>query len=123
MKKYSWLMTFRANAFLAEAFLIKRSEQSWSEVYKKCIFDQKFWAKIPWSEVYKNCASDQNICPMAIVLSQTLTHTLIYTVNHTLANTLTNTLIHTLILLQHLRYMLLTPPCNTHCFTFVTLLL
>ena len=30
----------------------KRSEQSWSEVYKKCIFGQKFWAKIPWSEVY-----------------------------------------------------------------------
>ena len=37
----------------------KRSEQSWSEVYKKCIFDQKFGAKIPWSELYKNCVSDQ----------------------------------------------------------------
>ena len=37
------------------------SEQSWSEVYKykKCISDQKFWAKIPWSEVYKNSVSDQ----------------------------------------------------------------
>ena len=41
------------------AFLTKRSEQSWSEVYKKCIFDQKFWAKIPWSEAYKNCVYDQ----------------------------------------------------------------
>ena len=28
-------------------------------MYKKCIFDQKFWAKIPWSEVYKNCVSDR----------------------------------------------------------------
>ena len=28
-------------------------------MYKKCIFDQKFWAKIPWSEVCKNCVSDQ----------------------------------------------------------------
>ena len=27
------------------------------KVYKKCIFDQKFWVKIPWSEVYKNCVS------------------------------------------------------------------
>ena len=35
--------------FLPTAFLTKRSEQSWSEVYKKCISDQKFWAKIPWS--------------------------------------------------------------------------
>ena len=30
----------------------KRSEQLWSQLYKKCIFDQKFWAKISWSEVY-----------------------------------------------------------------------
>ena len=30
-----------------------------SEVYKKFIFDQKFWVKIPWSEGYKNCVSDQ----------------------------------------------------------------
>ena len=40
--------------FLPTAFLTKRSE-----VYKKCIFDQKFWAKMPWSEMYKNCISDQ----------------------------------------------------------------
>ena len=44
--------------FLYTAFLTKRSEQSWSEVYKKCIFDQKFWARIPPSEVRKNCVSD-----------------------------------------------------------------
>ena len=37
----------------------QRSEQLWSGVYKKCIFDHQFWAKIPWSEVYKNCVSDQ----------------------------------------------------------------
>ena len=37
----------------------KSSEQSWPELYKKCIFDHKFWAKIPWSEVCKNCVSDQ----------------------------------------------------------------
>ena len=24
-----------------------------------CIFDQKFWAKIPWSKVYKKCVSDR----------------------------------------------------------------
>ena len=53
------LPTFLPTAFLATAFLTKRSEQSWSEVYKKCIFDQQFWTKIPWSEVYKNCVSDQ----------------------------------------------------------------
>ena len=51
--------TFLPTTFLTTAFLTKRSEQSWSEVYKKCISDQKFWAKIPWSEVYKNCVSDQ----------------------------------------------------------------
>ena len=47
--------------FLPTAFLTKRSEQPWSEVYnyKKSIFDQKFWAKIPPSEVYKNCVSYQ----------------------------------------------------------------
>ena len=49
----------RLPTFLPTAFLTKRSEQSWSEVYKKRISDQKFWAKIPWSEVYKNCISDQ----------------------------------------------------------------
>ena len=28
--------------FPPTSFLTKRSEQSWSEVYKKCIFDQQF---------------------------------------------------------------------------------
>ena len=37
----------------------QRSEQSWSEVYKKCLSNHQFWAKIPWSKVCKNCASDQ----------------------------------------------------------------
>ena len=45
--------------FLPTAFLTKRLEQLWSEVYKRCIFDQKLWAKIPWSEVYKGHISDQ----------------------------------------------------------------
>ena len=49
----------RFPTFLPTAFVTKRTEQSWSEVYKKFISDQKFWAKIPWSEVYKNCISDQ----------------------------------------------------------------
>ena len=44
---------------LPTAFLTKRSEQSWSGVYKKYSIDQKFWAKILWSEVYKNCVCDQ----------------------------------------------------------------
>ena len=38
----------------------QKSEQSWLEVYRRCIFDQKPWAKTPWSEVYKNGVSNQN---------------------------------------------------------------
>ena len=53
------LPTFLPAAVLITAFLTKRSKQSWSEVYKKCIFDHQFWAKIPWSEMYKNCVSNQ----------------------------------------------------------------
>ena len=53
------LPTFLITAFLTAVFLTKKSEQSWSEVYKKFIFEQQFWAKIPWSDVYKNCVSDQ----------------------------------------------------------------
>ena len=45
--------------FLTTAFLTKKAEQSWSEVYKKFIFNQQFWVKISWSEVYKNYVSDQ----------------------------------------------------------------
>ena len=36
------------------------SKQSWSEVYKSCISDRKFWAETPWSEVHKNYIPDQN---------------------------------------------------------------